>query len=81
VLRPARPAEVRLRHGRPIRVQAGPFGGHVHACAGPWRIESGWWRETPLARDYYDVELTDGGVYRIYQERPGDAWFLDGICG
>ncbi len=81
VLRPACAAEVRLRHGRPVQVHAGPFGGQVRACAGPWRLSSGWWRAEPVARDYYDVELSDGGVYRIYQERHSQAWFMDGICG
>jgi hypothetical protein len=30
-------------------------------------------------RDYWDVELSDGGLYRIYQDRATGAWFADGI--
>ena len=50
---------------------------------GPWRIEVEWWAEKPCCRDYYDVELRNGGFCRIYQdlnapeERSG--WFLSGI--
>ena len=46
-------------------------------AAGPWRIVAEWWSEDGIARDYYDLELTDGGVYRCYQERGG--WYLDGV--
>ena len=50
---------------------------------GPWRIEVEWWAEKPCCRDYYDVELRNGGFCRIYQdlnapeERSG--WFMSGI--
>jgi len=33
----------------------------------------------PAARDYWDVELSDGGLYRIYRDRKDGAWFADGI--
>ncbi len=81
VLRPPRPARVVLRGRRPVRVEAGPLGGRVRFAAGPWRLEADWWREAPLARDYYDVALSDGGVYRLFRERDSDRWYIDGICG
>jgi len=31
------------------------------------------------ARDYWDVELSDGGLYRIYRDRATNAWFADGV--
>ena len=50
--------------------------------SGPWRIDVEWWSESPCRRDYYDVQLSDGGVYRIYRDldaRRADAsWFVDG---
>jgi protein ImuB len=35
--------------------------------------------EATVDRDYWDVELTDGGLYRIYRDRQTSAWFADGI--
>ena len=37
------------------------------------------WRDSAFARDYYDAELSDGGVYRIYREHRSGEWFADGI--
>ena len=53
-----------------VQVQAGPsdlrtsdFG---HAAIG-WN------------RDEWDVNCTDGAVYRIYRDRERDRWFVDGV--
>ena len=48
-------------------------------AAGPWRIFGEWWGESRFARDYWDVELSDGGVYRLYHNLPDDSWFVDGV--
>jgi len=47
--------------------------------AGPWRLVGEWWSESPFARDYYDLELSDGGLYRCYRERAAGQWFVDGV--
>ncbi len=54
-------------------------GGRVRNAAGPWRIFGEWWGETRFARDYWDIELSDGGVYRLYHNLPDDSWFVDGV--
>ncbi|MEE8312782.1 MAG: hypothetical protein V3R91_00565 [Myxococcota bacterium] len=51
----------------------------VLQCAGPWRLFGEWWGESRFARDYYDVELSDGGVYRLYQNMEDRSWYIDGI--
>ncbi len=55
----------------------------VVRTGGPWRIEVEWWSENPCCRDYYDVELLQGGFCRIYQDlnaaERGADWFLAGI--
>ena len=33
----------------------------------------------PWNRDEWDVALNDGAVYRIFQDRVTDAWFIDAI--
>ena len=48
-------------------------------ASGPWSIEEGWWCELPVDRSYWDVELSDGGIYRIYCDNPSRNWFADGI--
>jgi protein ImuB len=61
------------------RVEAGAkieIAGTVRICSGPWRVEEGWWRDRPDIREYWDVELERGGVYRVF--RGGSAeWFVD----
>jgi protein ImuB len=68
-------------------------GGQVRACAGPWRTSGEWWK-TPGAppseldklrgragwnRDEWDVALSDGGIYRIFEDRDTGRWFVDGM--
>src|SRR5207245_1381778 len=67
-LRPPRPVEVFTERGEPVFVRGEGLGGRVVGAAGPWRVVAEWWSEDGVARDYYDLELTDGGVYRCYRE-------------
>ncbi len=94
-LRAVRPPRVikvfggeRLKRGaEPEGVHVGPLrqpgltieGGQMRQSAGPWRLFGEWWGESRFARDYYDVELADGGLYRIYHNLEDDSWYLDGI--
>jgi len=69
---------------RLLSIQSAPgtdpaISGAVRVAAGPWSMEEGWWSGTPAARDYWDVELSEGGLYRIYRDRAGGAWFADGV--
>ena len=61
------------------RVEAGSkveIAGTVRICSGPWQVEEGWWSDRPDIREYWDVELERGGVYRVF--RGGAAeWFVD----
>ncbi|MFI5317258.1 MAG: hypothetical protein ACHQ6T_16275 [Myxococcota bacterium] len=82
-LRP--PREVRVHGGDPpvyvslsIRTPD-TEGGRVLQTAGPWRLFGEWWGESRFARDYWDVELSDGGVYRLYHDLASDSWYADGI--
>lgn len=80
-IRPARPARV---HGGdpPVYVSVQGLaseGGRVLELAGPWRLFGEWWGEGRFARDYWDVALSDGGLYRIYHNLSDDSWYVDGI--
>lgn len=52
--------------------------GRVVMSAGPWREQGEWWREQPYRRDYYDVQLSDGAVYRLFHDAASGKWFVDG---
>jgi hypothetical protein len=69
-------------------------GGRVLACAGPWRTSGEWWKvsattspseldklrgRTGWNRDEWDVALSDGGLYRVFEDRDSGRWFMDGI--
>ncbi len=69
---------------RPTSLQSPPdaapaIAGSVRVASGPWSVEDGWWTDAPADRDYWDVELSSGGLYRIYRERRDGAWFSDGV--
>lgn len=49
----------------------------VRQLWGPERIETGWWRGSPIRRDYYRVEVTSGERYWLFQTAEG--WFLHGV--
>ncbi|MDB5811954.1 MAG: hypothetical protein JWN94_4076 [Betaproteobacteria bacterium] len=48
--------------------------------AGPERIESGWWDDDDVKRDYFVAQTPDYATLWIYRERraPG-GWFLHGV--
>jgi protein ImuB len=73
-----------LHSSRPVSLKSlndasPPISGSIRVASGPWSLEEGWWNETPADRDYWDIELTDGALYRIYRDRQSRAWFADGI--
>jgi len=51
----------------------------IRIAAGPWSLEDGWWNERPVKRDYWDVELSGGRLYRIYRDHESGEWFADGM--
>jgi protein ImuB len=76
VLRPPVAVEVITRNEK-IAALSGDIAGDVQLCSGPWQIEQGWWTERPHAREYWDVELARGGIYRLYRDEVADVWFVD----
>ena len=66
---------VRMRGNRPAQVALREDMRAVVNCAGPWRVDDGWF-ESPVVRDEYDVQLDDGMLCRIY--RQGEHWYLRG---
>ena len=49
---------------------------------GPERIESGWWDEREVCRDYYLARGRGGSLLWVYRElRPPRGWYLHGYFG
>jgi protein ImuB len=75
--RGGRQAGVRFHRDEPERARR--VEGEVRVGSGPWCLEERWWSEEAIDRDYWDVELSDGGLYRIFQDKREGGWFVDGI--
>ncbi|MGJ8514417.1 Y-family DNA polymerase [Carnimonas bestiolae] len=73
-------ADQRTRPGWLLR-QPQPF--QHHACeilAGPERIESGWWDDGDIRRDYYLVETAEGRRGWAFRDQH-QQWWLQGWFG
>jgi protein ImuB len=80
--RPPVAVRVAVEKGRPASVaidRRGMPGGIVRQAAGPWRSSGNWWDGQRWNRDEWDVAFEDGAVCRIFQEREGRGWFVDGV--
>ena len=51
----------------------------VIRCWGPERIETDWWTDREVARDYYRVETDAGEWYWLFRQRQCDEWFIHGV--
>jgi protein ImuB len=79
VFRPALKAEVRWKHDQPAEVKSSGVRGVVCTAAGPWHSSGDWWSEERWSREEWDVDLSDGGVYRIYCRLDSRCWFVEGF--
>jgi protein ImuB len=74
--RPPVPARVSLAAGRPSAIAAQGVRGKISAAAGPWRTSGDWWDGSAWDRDEWDIEVSDGALYRIVLER--GEWRVEG---
>lgn len=79
-------------HAEPIRIEVtsifpdGPplrffLQNQLHTVArhwGPERIETGWWRERHIRRDYFRVETKEGRRFWLFRRSGQRDWFLQG---
>src|SRR5690606_15571300 len=49
--------------------------------SGPERIESGWWDEQHVARDYYVAKNGHGQRLWVFLDHRARRWFLHGLFG
>lgn len=74
--RPAIPAQVRLEKHRPAWLQSARVSGAIGAVLGPYRLSGGWWEASRWSTEEWDVEMAEGGLYRL--ARVAQEWLLEG---
>ena len=57
------------------------YGSPLRLLLGPERIETGWWDEPLVMRDYFVAQGGEGACYWIYRERDAGSarWYLHGL--
>ena len=53
----------------------------VERAWGPERIETGWWREADVRRDYYLVQTHSGERFWLFRNLADESWHLHGVFG
>jgi protein ImuB len=87
VFRPALPARVETRAGRPAIVFFHGLRGEVLAASGPWRASGDWWGKDSWQQDEWDLEIRfafsgrepQRGLYRFAYDEIGRAWLVRGV--
>jgi len=57
------------------------YRGSLELRSEPERIESGWWDDQDIGRDYYTAVSSNGQRLWIFRDRPSHAWYLHGLFG
>jgi hypothetical protein len=47
----------------------------VVSIADVWSIDEEWWREKPIVRMYYQVNLEDGRQMTVFRDMLDGAWY------
>lgn len=72
-----------LPEPRPLPVEQGApvYQGILKLLDRPERLETGWWDDDGIARDYY-IAVNPAGIHVwVYQGRRSGGWYLHGIFG
>ena len=70
------PERLPVQDGRPL------YCGSRLELDGPERLESGWWDDDGIARDYYVARSEDGICLWVFRDRQGERrWYLHGMFG
>ena len=63
----------------PVRRGCPCYRGELRLQVFSQRIESGWWDDADVARDYYRASNSSGQQLWIYRDRRSGRWFLQGF--
>ncbi len=64
---------------KPVAIEA--HKDSLKLVSGPERIESGWWDEQGVARDYYTAKNGNGQKLWVFRDHRTRSWFLHGLFG
>jgi protein ImuB len=64
---------------KPVAIEVGKES--LKLVSGPERIESGWWDEQDVTRDYYTAKNGNGQRLWVFRDRRTRSWFLHGLFG
>ncbi|MFQ6004192.1 MAG: DNA polymerase Y family protein [Woeseia sp.] len=72
-----------LPEPRPLCLEQGIplYQGALKLKDSPERLETGWWDDDGIARDYYVAVNPVGMHVWVYRDRRSDCWYLHGIFG
>jgi protein ImuB len=76
--RPPHTLEVLMGRDGPTALRGQDTTARVLVAAGPYRASGEWWSGEGFSRDYWDLQASDGAVYRVHQDRCDGRWYLDG---
>ena len=64
-------------HGQPRSVQKPAWNAprRVLGIQDAWRIDDEWWRDRPIARRYFCVQMEGDLLVTLYHDLAIDAWF------
>ena len=51
----------------------------IHSVIGPERLQTAWWTDQPVQRDYYRVATLTGSLVWIFRELTSGHWYLHGV--
>ncbi len=74
--RPPRPSHIEFRDNKPALLRSEVFIGAIVETRGPFFSSGNWWDSGAWAREEWDVETSDGSLFRIF--RSPEGCFVEG---
>ena len=74
--RPAIFAAVTVVRHRPTQIVSAKICGAIRDALGPYRASGSWWESDRWATEEWDIEMEQGGLYRV--ARAGAEWRIEG---
>lgn len=75
--RPALPSDVEFRDEKPALLRSHVFTGAIVDTRGPFFSSGNWWDNGRWAREEWDIETSDGSLFRIF--RSAEGCFVEGV--
>jgi nucleotidyltransferase/DNA polymerase involved in DNA repair len=75
--RPPRPSHIEFRDEKPTLLRSEIFNGAIVEMRGPFFSSGNWWDSGRWAREEWDVETSDGSLFRIF--RSSEGCFVEGV--